>query len=593
MQNILLGHDCKTGQAVYLPVNAMKTHLHLIGGTGKGKTTALHTMLHPLMLDPFDEACFFVFDRLGNFSQELLMWMASDFCTEDVRKRLLYVEPAREDVVLGFNPLVYTTDGEGFYKVSRATDIVLRAWESVNIEAMPRLARWTFNAFYAAAQLGLTIADCVHFLMPGSPYHGPLLEILPERLRYEWEELMHARSGEAMRILESSRNRLKPYFESDILRRMFGVTKSRLDVERFMRERKIVVLNLAPGNRLSTQLSDAIGALVLNEVLATARSLPRGVRYPTYLVLDEFQNFVGPDIEAALPEVRQLGLRLLLSHQSFSQLKRGDYDLISMIFQAQSRMIFGVQGEDADLVAQELASITFDPKRIKDELYTRRQLVTGQRIVDLSSWSEAESQSRQWTRDYGRNWSTKENLARRADAFARSVYSEGRDQGTSEREGQGGGSTESRTRGGHQTLTPEYEQFLELSTRSYYSFDEQRSLWAQAVRNCPTGVAYLRLVDDPRLHEIMVKRSTPGHLAWDMETLLREFPEALEETDRLVEENFRSDFFVSPEVIDQEVRERLHALLQPKLTIQTTPVESRPVVPEKEGEPTRKPDPFL
>lgn len=592
MQNVLLGHERKTGQPVYLPVKALTTHLHLIGGTGKGKTTALHTMLHPLMLDPFDEACFFVFDRLGNFSQELLLWMASEFCTEDVRKRLLYIEPAREDVVLGFNPLLYKTDGEGFYKVSRATDIVLRAWESVNIEAMPRLARWTFNAFYAAAQLGLTIADCVHFLMPGSPYHAQLLQVLPERLRYEWEELMHARSGEAMRILESSRNRLKPYFESDILRRMFGATKSRLDVERFMREKKIVILNLAPGNRLSTQLSDAIGALILNEVLATARSLPRGVRYPTYLVLDEFQNFVGPDIEAALPEVRQLGLRLLLSHQSFSQLKRGDYDLTAMIFQAQSRMIFGVQGEDADILGQELASITFDAKRIKDELYTRRQLVTGQRIVDLSSWSDTTAQSQQWTRDYGRNWSTKENVARRSDAYDRSVSSQGRDQGTSEREGEGGSTSDSRTHGTHQALTPEYEQFLELSTRTYCSFDEQRSLWAQAVRNSPTGVAYLRLVDDPRLHEVNVKRSTPGHLAWDTETLAREFPEALEETDRLVEQNFQSDLFVSPEVIDREAEERLRSLLQPKLTVQGTPVELMPLTPDEEEEPSRERDPF-
>ena len=58
-----------------------------------------------------------------------------------------------------------------------------------------------------------------------------------------------------------------------------------------------------------------------------------GERYTTYLWLDEFQNFVGPDIESALPEVRQLALRLILSHQSLSQLKRGDYDLSNMIYQ--------------------------------------------------------------------------------------------------------------------------------------------------------------------------------------------------------------------------------------------------------------------
>jgi Type IV secretion-system coupling protein DNA-binding domain len=218
MKEIRLGSDCKSGDPVRIPVRAFRTHFHLIGGTGKGKTTAIHTMLHPLLMEPLDRACFIIVDRMGNLSNELLLWMASRYCTDSVRRRLVYIEPARENVVLGFNPLLYRTDGEGFYKVQRATDIILRAWESVNIEAMPRLARWTFNAFWAAAQLKLTIADCVHFLMPGSPYHTRLLACLPERLRYEWAELIEARGSEVVRILESTRNRLKPYFESDILR---------------------------------------------------------------------------------------------------------------------------------------------------------------------------------------------------------------------------------------------------------------------------------------------------------------------------------------------------------------------------------------
>jgi len=41
-------------------------------------------------------------------------------------------------------------------------------------------------------------------------------------LKAEWAEIMRAHGGEAARILESSRNRLKPYFEAPILRSMFG-----------------------------------------------------------------------------------------------------------------------------------------------------------------------------------------------------------------------------------------------------------------------------------------------------------------------------------------------------------------------------------
>ena len=589
MSAIPLGVEVGSGKRVYIPKSAFATHIHLIGGTGKGKTTALHTLLHPLLLDPFDEPCVIIIDRLGNFSQELLLWMASDFCTDEVRDRLVYIQPAREDVVMGFNPLIHDSQPHCFYKVSRATEIILRAWESVNIEAMPRLARWTFNAFFAAAQLGLTIADCAHFLMPGSPYHEHLLNCLPPRLRSEWQELIGSRSAEVLRTLESSRNRLKPYFESDILRRMFGATHNRLNVERLMREGKIVLLDLAPKNRLSEQLGNAIGGLVINEILATVRSLPRGVRYPTYLVLDEFQNFVGPDIEAALPEVRQLGLRLLLSHQSFSQLKRGDFDLSAMIFQAQSRIIFGVQGEDADILAHELASITFDPRRIKDEVYSRRQLICGHKTVELKSWSDAQGIAEQWSRDYGTSTGGGSSVARRTGSMVE-ARTESQSDARSYRQGHGGSESATRTQGAHESLIPEYEQFLELASRTYSSFDEQRSEWAKAVRNQATGRALVRLVNDPRILEVDVKRSAPGFLRWDIDRIAREFPEAWEAVDELVERNFQSDWFARPEEIDCETEARLQAVLRPKITLHA---EFAPA-PESEPPPRQPPadDPF-
>ncbi len=261
MRSILLGTDRNSRAEVHIPTDAFRTHFHLIGGTGKGKTTAHSHDAATALARPGQQGVFFIIDRLGNFSQELLLWMASRYCTDAVRERLVYIQPSREDVVSTFNPLLYDTTAHGYYKVERATEIILRAWESVNIEAMPRLARWTFNSFWTAAQLGLTIPDCEHFLLPGSQYHKPLLNIAPPRLKVEWEEIHRSKGGEATRILDSSRNRLKPYFESSILRRMFGSSKSRLDVLRCMKEGKIVLLDLAPRNRLSTQLGDTIGAL--------------------------------------------------------------------------------------------------------------------------------------------------------------------------------------------------------------------------------------------------------------------------------------------------------------------------------------------
>lgn len=588
MSDVFLGH-LNDGKEFAIPRKAFETHFHLIGGTGKGKTTAIHTMLHPLLRDHRDRSAFFIIDRMGNLSWELLLWITSRFCPESVRQRVVYIEPSREDVVIGFNPLLHETPQHGYYKVQRTTDIILRAWESVNLEAMPRLARWTFNAFWAAAQMGLTVADCTHLLMPGSPYHEPILHALPPLLLAEWQEIHEAKGSEATRILESSRNRLKPYFEAPVLRRMFGATQNRLDVLRFMKEGRIVLLNLAPRNRLSQQLGDAIGALVINEVLSNARSLPLGVRYPTFLLLDEFQNFVGPDLESALPEVRQLGIRLILSHQSFSQLKRGDYDLTSMIWQAQSRIAFGVQGEDADILGHELASLTYNPKRVKDELYSTRQRIAGHEKMILSAWGESGTEAENWDKKYGKNWTRNESVAKRDNSIIR-IKSEGEGQSETEQKGEGGSRSAGWQRNQHEQLVPIHEEVRELASRTFYTGDEWDRVWAKRARKLPTGVALVRLVDDA-LYQVAVERSAVGYLGWDAETLRKKLPHVLEGVEQFIERNFASEFFTRPETIERETKERLEKLVQAATT--TGAASAAPSDRSRfAGPPAGKKDPF-
>lgn len=564
MRGVLLGNDRDTGEEVYMPKSALDTHLHLIGGTGKGKTTAVHTLLHGLWRDPMAKDCWFVIDRMGGLSFDLLLWLTSRYCPPHVRRRVVYIEPANENIVLGFNPLTYETAQHGYYKVGRATDCILRAWDSQDIGQMPRLARWVFNAFWAAAQLGLTVADCWHMFNPGSPYHRAMFDALPPQLRAEWADILNS-GGRAVEILDSSRNRLKPYFEAPILRHMFGTVHHGLDVGRFMAEGRIVIVNLANQNRIGPQLADAIGGLVINDVLATARGLMPWQRRPTYLLLDEFQRFVGPDLEEALPEVRQLQLRLILAHQSFSQLIRGDQDLTTLIFQAQSRLIFGVQGEDADLLANELAALEYDPRKIKDEIRVRRQKQIGHRVVTLASWSDSQSQAKSWNETWGQSWSGNEAKRLRKDYSEETTTSSG--QGDNKGGGRAGGTTEGTTRGGHEQLVAEFEEFDELVSRTFATFDEDRQVWARKLRERRTGEAFLRLVDDSKIRDLAVKKSTPGHLRFSATELHDRMPRILEEIERFKEENYRSGLFLTPEEVERETDERLRQLLQPPIVV--------------------------
>lgn len=563
---VLLGTDRDTGKLVRAPMDSFSVHWHIVGGTGKGKTVSIIAMLQQLMSDPCHDACYFIVDRMGSFSFDLLRWFASPYCPEWVRKKLIYIQPSREDIVLPFNPLLYDTEAHGYYKVSRGTELILRGWQAggVDIASMPRLARWTFNCFWAAAKLGLTIADCVHFLLPFSDLHAKLLACLPDQLRYEWNELLQAR-GRATEILDSTRNRLKPFWESQ-LRYMFGSTQSRLNVLDWMREGRIVLMNLAPLNRITDQLADAIGGLTINEVLSVARSLPLGIKYNTYLVLDEFQRFTGPDLETAIPEVRQLGIKLILSHQAFSQLKRGDYDLSSIIWQCQNRQIFGIQGEDADMLAHEIAALTYDADRIKQEIWHRKQLVSGHKVMELASRNTTQALSEQWNKSIGHGWSNRDNRSYDRDYQLRSVA---KGQGHDERhsEGHGGANTQSSGYGSHETLVPIYDEFYELASRTYKQFDESKMEWGRDIRQLLTGQAVVRMVNDPTLYRLNVKRSAPGELSLDWSTVLKMLPQVADEVAKLIEDNFRQDCFLPPAAIERDTQARLQRIINPPIVI--------------------------
>lgn len=109
---ILLGHDRRTGQPIEMPMSAFERHLHFIGYTGSGKTTAIVTLLKGLLRLPGPGKCVVILDRLGGFSHDLMRWFASELCCPArVRDRVIYLEAAREDRTIGFNPLLYSTPG--------------------------------------------------------------------------------------------------------------------------------------------------------------------------------------------------------------------------------------------------------------------------------------------------------------------------------------------------------------------------------------------------------------------------------------------------------------------------------------------------
>lgn len=570
-----IGTDRTTGRAVILEPELLRTHFHLLGATGSGKTVFINTILRPLLSTNRPKCCLFLIDVMGNQSQDLLKWMASErLCPQHVRDRLVYIEPARDDIVLPFNPLLHEGDDHLYYQCGRTVEITLRAWLSQNIEEMPRLRQWCFNSFFAVAAMGLPLAAVQYLLHPGSDEHEAMLRRLPERLKPVWAEILNSRGSERVRILESTRNRLAPFFDSGILRRMFSSIENRFDVPSLIRERRIVVINLAGYGRLDRHIGHTIGGLFVNEIIQRAMNLPPRVVDPTVLLLDEFQHFVSPDLYDALPIIRQVGLRLIFGHQSFSQLIRGDVDMSGLVWQARSRLMFANDAEDADLIAHELATITYDPWRLKEVLKTFRQRITGHRREWVKSVGRTSTTSHATdiSESASTGWRSGESRNPSADFPTTSTGEESSTtRGRSTKEATSDGQSEGRS----ETLVPIHEDFYETSSKTYFGFDEQRTLWAQLVRAKRTGEAFGKFKDDPRLYDIAINH----HPLPDTPTLLRRVEE-------LKAQNFASDLFRSKSDVEQEADAlRRQILGEPKIILASGgPAAASPPAPPSGGD---------
>ncbi len=555
---IKIGTDLETNLAYHLDPELLRTHLHAIGATGSGKTTLIVSIVKSLLIDPRPKCALFLVDPVGNLSQSLLTWIADPkTCPNHVRKRLVYLEAANSKWVLPFNPLhrePLESEDRLYFQAGRSMEIVLRGWASQNADQMPRLKYWTFACFFALAAMGLPIAASRWLLRPGTAEHAALIARLPDSLRAMWAEILTARGGEALKQLESTRSRLALFADCGILRRMFGVTENRFDVSRFIEDRKVVIVNLGSADTLDPQIARTIGGFVVNEVIQTAMGLTPEQVDPTYLILDEFQNFVGPDLFNALPLVRQLGLRLILAHQSFSQLVRGDIDLTSIIWQAQSRLMFSNAAKDASIVAEELAKANYDPYLLKEVQHTPRQIVVGHRRETIRSTSTTQTDST--AKDVGATRvSGKSAGTSRAPGETQLTMSAGDQSSTAKTESEKTAHSNGQSHTVGEVLVPIQETFDEVS-KTYFNPQEQQLKWEGLVRGLSTGFAFGKFKDDPKLYHLKIE-----------EQKTEETPELRQRKQELLAKNFESEFFVSKEAIEREEERLRMSLLSQKAIV--------------------------
>jgi hypothetical protein len=191
--------------------------------------------------------------------------------------------------------------------------------------------------------------------------------------RAQWEALSSFKNlQDFWGHIESTENRLLFRFLEPLqVRRVMGLPTNNLDLKDIIESGKILLVNLQPKDRLSEENARLIGTLLLSEMWEIARRREQGPggSPPSqfFLIIDEFQLFLTPDIPKMLDQAAKYGIHLFLFHQHLSQLKQLDEQAYGAVMtNAQIKAVFGgLSREDARLMAEQIYPGQIDLKRVK------------------------------------------------------------------------------------------------------------------------------------------------------------------------------------------------------------------------------------
>jgi hypothetical protein len=355
-------------QPVGLDLNARMRHVYISGMTGVGKSTLLENMIVSdinsnkgcVVVDPHGELVDVVLEKI------------------DPRRKDVYIlDPSDISFPFGFNLLELSSKDEDRREMEKA--LVVDAY----ITVMKRV--------FGEASIGANTDDifrmsCAAIL--DHPEGGGLLEMLlilvnetyrksviphikDPIVKNYWEEVFASlveNKNFAVQNLNAPLNKIRRFLGNSVISNIICQKRSTIDVAEVINSGGVILARFSRGD-IGFENSALLGTMLISKIQIAAMqrvSIPMDLRVPTFLYVDEFQNFVGDSGGAKsfaeiLSEARKYRLGLIIAHQFLDQLRQsgGDF-LMSAIFNNCGTIItFRVGATDAEFFAK----IYFDKDR--------------------------------------------------------------------------------------------------------------------------------------------------------------------------------------------------------------------------------------
>jgi hypothetical protein len=300
--------------------NDRRRHIYVIGQTGTGKTTLLKNMVIQDIKNG-DGVCFI--DPHGDVAQEILGLIPKERIDD-----VIYFNPGDTRRPVGLNILEYSPQRpeEKTFIINTLIEIIDKLY-NLQVTGGPMFEQYLRNALYLIMDdpdWGYTLLE-VSKVFVDEYFREDLLRKCKNYPVIEfWTKQAPVVGGELSleNMITWITSKLNPFILNEFVRPIIAQSRSTIDFNQIMNERKVLIVNLSKG-LIGETSAYLMGMLLITKILlgAFARiTIPEEERKDFYLYVDEFQNFAFKGVASILAEARKYRLSMVLAHQYIKQL---------------------------------------------------------------------------------------------------------------------------------------------------------------------------------------------------------------------------------------------------------------------------------
>ncbi len=316
-----------------VPEKVRFEHMHILAGTGHGKTQALqHLIINDLQRPPEQIPSMVILDSQGDMLNNLKRLALFDpMVEESLARRLLIVDPSDVEFAPSLNLFDIQSDRLEDYNQKDREQVlagIIEIYDYIFGGLLgAELTQKQSMVFRFLAQLmlaipGATIHTLRDLLIDASPFMGYVAE-LPGTARSFFETQFFERGYNATR--EQILRRLYGVLQNPSFERMFASPQNKLDLFPVLNEGGIVLVNTAK-DFMKSEASSIFGRYIIALTFKAAMEraiMPEHERRPTFLWIDEASEYFDDNIDSLLIQARKYKLGIVMAHQYLGQLPRG------------------------------------------------------------------------------------------------------------------------------------------------------------------------------------------------------------------------------------------------------------------------------